>query len=308
MLCKGMVVVGTHDGTISFDASTSMPMRESRIVFTGIQYQNDMYIRPLNDISELNVTPEQRSFSLYMSSLDYKDSRNARYRYFLEGYDKNWNYVDDAQHSVNYSNLPAGGYTLKVQATGSNGKWGECERTIKVRVVPLFTETVWFKLIMAALAIGLIIGLVYAVIYLSKVRNMLQRRYSLLMKVDELSPKIPVTQKTREEEERDRIIHGTVEYISANISKSNILVDDLARNVGMSRSAYFTKLKEATGLSPTDFIRQFRIRYALKLLDKKDMAISEVAFMVGFADPKLFTKHFKAEMGMTPSQYLQNKD
>ena len=301
-----MMTVGTNDGTMSFDTSTSATISNGRIVFTGIQYQNNMDIRPLNDIQELTIEPDERSFALYMSSLDFRDIGNARYRYMLEGYDKHWNYVDDGQRSVNYSSLPAGDYTLKVQSTGSNGSWHSSERTIKVHVVPLFTETIWFKMALSLIILGIIAGLIYAVIYLRKVRNILQHRYSLLMKMDKLSPKKASSTKNSDEKGKDRIIHETVEYISDNIDNSSIPIDDIAAHLGMSRSSYYTRMKEATGLSPSDFIRQFRIRWALKLLDNKEMTISEVAFSCGYTDPKLFTKHFKAEMGMTPTQYLKN--
>lgn len=307
MLCGKLMTAGTHDGTVSFDTSMELSAKTGNVVFTGIQFQNDMNIRPLNDIRDLTVSPEQRSLSLYLSSLNYDDIRNVRYRYMLDGYDRHWNYVEDGRHAVNYSNLPAGDYTLRVQATDSNGTWSKDARTIEVHVTPLFTETVWFKMIILLLIAAAVAGMVYAIIYLSKVRKVLQHKYSLLMTVDELSPKVGKAQRMRPESDSDRIIKGTIEYLGANLAQSNILVDDIARSLGMSRTAYYTRIKEATGLPPSDFIRQFRIRHALKLLDRGDMGIAEVAFAVGFTDPKYFTKCFKAEMQMTPTQYVQSK-
>lgn len=299
------VTVGTSDGVLCFDSETQPLAVKSEIVFTGIQYQNDMDIRPVNDLNKLTITPEQRSFSLYLSSLDYEGCKNIRYRYFLEGYDKNWNYADDGQHAVNYSNLPAGQYKLKVEATDANGTWGECRREIEVNVTPLFTETIWFRLFLALLAVGAVVGMVYAIIYLNKVRHVLQKKYSLLMTVEEVAPKLDKSAKTKSMDSSDKIIRDTVEYVNSNISQSNILIDNIARHLGMSRTAYYTRIKETTSLSPSDFIRQLRIRHALQLLKQGDLPISEVAFKVGFTDPKYFTKCFKAEMEMTPSQYVQ---
>ena len=299
------ITVGTSNGYVCFDADITPLSPANKIVFTGIQYQNDMEIRPINDLKKLTIEPDQRSFSLYLSSLDYPNRKNIRFRYRLEGYDKSWNYADEGQHAVNYSNLPAGDYQLVVEATDANGTWGECHREIKVSVTPLFTETIWFRLFIAILVICAIIGMIYAIIYLSKMRRVLQKKYSLLMTVEEVTPKIEAVNKPKAVAETDKIIKDTVEYISQNITQSNILVDDLARHLGMSRTAYYTRIKETTGLSPSDFIRQLRIRHALKLLKKGDLPISEVAFKVGYTDPKYFTKCFKAEMEMTPSQYIQ---
>ena len=206
---------------------------------------------------------------------------------------------------MNYSNLPAGQYKLKVEATDANGTWGECRREIEVNVTPLFTETIWFRLFLALLAVGAVVGMVYAIIYLNKVRHVLQKKYSLLMTVEEVAPKPDKSAKTKSMDSSDKIIRDTVEYVNSNISQSNILIDNIARHLGMSRTAYYTRIKETTSLSPSDFIRHLRIRHALQLLKQGDLPISEVAFKVGFTDPKYFTKCFKAEMEMTPSQYVQ---
>ncbi len=305
MVNGDMITVGTSDGMLSFSANIKPSPARNGIFFTGIQYQNDMEIRPVNDLERLTVSPEQRSFSLYLSALDFENQKNIRYRYYLKGYDKNWNYADDGQHAVNYSGLPAGDYTLVVEATDANGTWGDCHREIEVSVTPLFTETIWFRLIILLLAIGAVIGMVYAIIYLNKMRHVLQKKYTLLMTVEEIAPQMEHTNKPKTDDGNEKIIKDTVEYITRNISQSNILIDDIARHLGMSRTAYYTRIKEATGLSPSDFIRQLRIRHALQLLGKGELSVSEVAFKVGFTDPKYFTKCFKAEMEMTPTQYIQ---
>ncbi len=302
---NGIITVGTSNGQLSFSTATKPSPSKNGIYFTGIQYQNDMEIRPINDLERLTIHPEQRSFSLYLSALDYENQKNIRYRYYLKGYDKNWNYADDGQHAVNYSSLPAGNYTLMVEATGANGTWGECHREIEVSVTPLFTETIWFRLFVLLLSVGAIIGMVYAIIYLNKMRHVLQKKYSLLMTIEEVAPQIEPKSKPKTNDGNEKIIKDTVEYITQNIEQSNILIDDIARHLGMSRTAYYTRIKETTGLSPSDFIRQLRIRQALQLLRKGDLSISEVAFKVGFTDPKYFTKCFKAEMEMTPTQYIQ---
>ena len=75
----------------------------------------------------------------------------------------------------------------------------------------------------------------------------------------------------------------------------------------MSRTAYYNKMKQLTGLSPVNFIKQMRIKQALKFLEDDTLSISEIAYMVGFTDPKYFSRSFKAEMDMTPTQYIEKK-
>ena len=178
-------------------------------------------------------------------------------------------------------------------------------------IIPLFTETVWFKVIIILLLICLFLGMAYAIVYLSRVRHLLQRKYSLLMSVDEFSRDIRIE---NDEEERQRIAESEQEFMKKsiaffedNIGNRGFVVEDLARHLGMSRTAYYNKMKSITGLSPIDFIKQMRIRKALRLMDDASLSITDIAYKVGFSDPKYFSKCFKAEMGMTPTQYIAQR-
>lgn len=305
----GRIIVGTRTGILSFSSSlcgkSSVP---GKLVFTGIQYTNDMNIRPLNDIDSLVVSPERRSFSLYVSALDFGGISPIRFRYRLEGYSEGWNYTIENQHSVNYNNLPPGNYRLIVETTDESGMWGAASRQISVVVTPRFVETPYFRIIVTVLILGFVMALMYAVVYLSRIRKSLQRKYSLLMTVDELTTDIKHKEKIFLKEEADKsFLQANISYLEANISKDGLAVENFARHLGMSRTAYYNRMKELTGLSPIEFIRQIRIKKALRLMDDGETSIMEVAYKTGFNDPKYFSRCFKAEMGMSPTAYLNAK-
>lgn len=130
------------------------------------------------------------------------------------------------------------------------------------------------------------------------------------MTIDRLSKDYTNTSNKQEtdKEEKDRLfIEKSVAFLNENISNSTLLVEDLAQHLGMSRTAYYNKMKQLTGLSPVNFIKQMRIKQALKFLEDDTLSISEIAYMVGFTDPKYFSRSFKAEMDMTPTQYIEKK-
>lgn len=304
------ITFGTSEGTLTFNANDVRTTRgRQNIVFTGIQYQNDMSIHPLNDIRELTISPDERSFSLYMSSLDCMNNGETRYRYILEGYDNGWNYTDEHQHSANYTGIPDGDYTLRVEAAGADGVWNSNERTLAIHVTPLFTETIWFKMLVCIIVMAIFAAMVYAIIYLNRMRRIVQNKYSLLMTIDS----IPAKNKEEERQETDgkddtqEFIRQSVEFFNSNIANKNLVIEDFARHLNMSRTAYYNKMKAATGLSPVDFIKQMRIKTALKLLDEGKLSVTDVAYRTGFSDPKYFARCFKAEMDMTPTQYLNGK-
>ena len=71
----------------------------------------------------------------------------------------------------------------------------------------------------------------------------------------------------------------------------------------MSRSPFYKRLKNLSGLSPNEFIRMVRMKHAVQLLTKSDKNISEIAYEVGFSSPKYFRLCFKEQFGVTPSEF-----
>ena len=77
--------------------------------------------------------------------------------------------------------------------------------------------------------------------------------------------------------------------------------------MGVSKSMLYRKIKSLTGMTTSDFIKDIRLKYACKLLNDKPVSISEVAYAVGFSQPKYFTVCFQKKYGLTPSEYINNQ-
>jgi signal transduction histidine kinase/DNA-binding response OmpR family regulator len=88
-------------------------------------------------------------------------------------------------------------------------------------------------------------------------------------------------------------------------SNGELYMDELAMELGFSRSSLYRKVKALTGLSINQFSRKIRIRHAAHLIQESDLNISEVAFDMGFNDLKYFRTCFKEEMGVLPSEIKQ---
>ena len=104
----------------------------------------------------------------------------------------------------------------------------------------------------------------------------------------------------------DATTEKIVNFITANISNPDMKIDDIASAMGMSRSVLYGKIKNAVGMTPVDFVRHIRIMRATELLCQTDDTLSSIAYSVGFSDPKYFSKVFKKEMGIIPSEYREN--
>ncbi|WP_437921829.1 two-component regulator propeller domain-containing protein [Sphingobacterium sp. LRF_L2] len=103
---------------------------------------NDYVDYPLSAIDALEIPYDNAILSFSFAALEYSFPDKIRYSYFLEGWDKDWNYVDK-QRSAHYSHLKEGTYTLRIRSTDANGKWNSVERLIKIRVLPPWWRSLW---------------------------------------------------------------------------------------------------------------------------------------------------------------------
>ena len=102
----------------------------------------------------------------------------------------------------------------------------------------------------------------------------------------------------------EQFIRKALDIVEQNIADSDFSVETLAEHVAMSRSTLYKKLMAITGQGPSEFIRTIRIKRGKALLETSQMQVTEIAYAVGFTTVKSFTMNFKAEYGMTPSEFL----
>jgi DNA-binding response OmpR family regulator len=105
----------------------------------------------------------------------------------------------------------------------------------------------------------------------------------------------------------EKLIAKAIAEVEKNMANADFSVEDLSHELGMSRVHLYKKLLSLTGKSPLEFIRTVRLKRAAQLLEKSQLTVSEVAYQVGFNNPKYFTKYFKEEFQVLPSQYAAQK-
>ena len=96
-----------------------------------------------------------------------------------------------------------------------------------------------------------------------------------------------------------------MKFIEEHIDDDGLRIDDMAEAVNMGRTMFYENVRRIVGLSPSDFLRQVRMQRARQLIVKSRQSVAQIAYSVGFTDPKYFTKCFKKDTGMTPSEYKE---
>lgn len=144
---------------------------------------------------------------------------------------------------------------------------------------------------------------------LLRIQNILNTRkkykaqFSLTMNTDDLGI---------EPESRDqKFVKTALSLMSTNYGKSDYDLDSFVKDMGYSKTLVNKKMQDLTGQSIGQFMRNYRLNMAQEILtnsaDKEQINISEVAYKVGFNDPKYFTRCFKEYTGVLPSTLLSNK-
>jgi DNA-binding response OmpR family regulator len=101
----------------------------------------------------------------------------------------------------------------------------------------------------------------------------------------------------------EKLIQKAVKVVEDNMGDSDFSVEKFSRELGMSRVHLYKKLLSLTGKSPIEFIRTIRLQRAAQLLQKSQLSVSEIAYKVGFNNPKYFSKYFKDQFNILPSAY-----
>ena len=102
----------------------------------------------------------------------------------------------------------------------------------------------------------------------------------------------------------DKLLERVMTVINSNIGNSDLSVDRIADEVGISRVHLHRKMKELTGQTPHDFIRNIRLKKAATLLSSGDMNVSEVMYACGFSNAASFSTVFKKLYGLSPREYM----
>lgn len=144
-------------------------------------------------------------------------------------------------------------------------------------------------------------------ILISRIRNLLEFRGTIeetFKKRIHIEPGDIEVEPAQTEED---FIRQAVEMLEKNIANADFSVDEWSRELGLSRTTLYKKVLSATGSTPIGFIRSFRMKRAAQLLEKTQHNVAEVAYMVGFNNPKYFARYFKEIYGKLPSLYQAEK-
>ena len=264
--------------------------------------------------------------------MSYLQPSDIVYSYWLEGFDEDWNGAGNHQ-SVTYTNLAPGTYTLHVKAMTNDGMESE-DATLRIVITPPFYWNTPAKLLYLLLIIAALFFFVRHLLRKKERKHVAEIRELNVQKEQEIQEiniqkeqeiqelniqkeqEIQEINIQKEQEVHDaRIRFMTItdkdhefldkmeEVIEQNFSNSELTVDYLASELGVSRSGLFAKTKALADVTPNEMIQVIRLKHAASLLLSGNYRVNEVCYMVGFSSPSYFAKCFQKQYGCTPAKY-----
>lgn len=146
----------------------------------------------------------------------------------------------------------------------------------------------------------------YDVSYLEvRIKQLLQSREKIKERVKQeliVNPKeVKITSAD------DVFLANLMNKLEENLSDETLSIDSLAESLNISRSALYRRINNISGLSPSDFIKNIRLKRAAQLLETASFTVAEVSYKVGFQDTRYFSTCFKKQYGISPKAYAMKK-
>ena len=337
---KGKIYLGTDEGLMAVTGVNHAVHNLARLRFTELLVDNqpvfagsDYLDDDISIAKRLCIHESDKSFTIFFSALNYGSESQGVYLYRMKGYENDWVQLKPGQHSVRYSTLPAGSYQFEVKYIPSFDSDKEQVISVDIKVTPYFWKSWWFVSLMV---IAFIAFLLY--IYTSRLEKMrereveelyrpieaalkdsdepgkLQSRIQMILEnqkryQDSQKKSIEADKKQVAEKERP-FMDIVMEVMEKNYDNSEFGVQELADEMRMNRSVLSKMLNAEAGQPTAQFIRNYRLDIAKKMITEKvaNRNITEIAYRVGFNDPKYFTRCFTKQYGVSPSSYKDSLD
>ena len=336
----GIIYLGSVDGLIEVRGENNSSPTSPRLTFTRLTVDHqevtaadgDMLDADISQARRIRLHESNRSMTIDFSSLTFDDDIYGHYSYRMKGFDDEWIPLKAGEHSVRYTGLRPGSYTFEVRYTSEADGKHDSAISIDVDVAPYFWRSWWFSLLVLLLiAAGgwwfyrwrmtiwrqretekLMAPIVKLLNETDTPPDQLQSRIQTIVEGqirlrDSFHRTVEEDRQQVAKQHQKSLMEQASDVMEKHYMDSEFGIAEFADAMGMSRSLLSKRLHAEAGVSTGQFIRQYRLNVARHLIMEHpvDRNITEIAYRVGFNDPKYFTRCFTRYYGYSPSAYRE---
>jgi AraC-like DNA-binding protein len=335
-LPNGDIIYGTVDGAVIINPKNITRLNyQARLTIKGVRVHDDAdaeykdldkFRRKIAEgllMGKIKLSYNQRSFDILFESINMRNYFDVAYQYKMEGME--WSQVI-TQQFLGFENLEPGKHILYIRSISKTSGIALDERKITIYIGQPWWNSWWMWCIYIILLVLTFQGLWWMYNLHNKYLRLMMEKVALPeekshspLPTENGAPshdgKSPLKEDSESQETADNEADSEpvktegVEFVGMatkltldNLKDTDFTIDDLCREMGMSRTLFYVKLKTYTGKSPQDFVRAIRLEKAANLL-RQGRSVTEVSVLTGFDNPKYFSTVFKKYFGVSPSKY-----
>lgn len=302
-LANGNILFGTIDGYYEVDqkklSTSNASMLKLRITdfYLGTEVQSprltDFYDYYVPEAKKVHIPDDITRFGFRFAALNYQLQHRIHYQYMLEGYDDDWVNADQ-NRIARYVDVPAGTYTFKVKAFLIDSPDNFDLREIEVTVpAPFFLSqrSIWLYMGIGAL-------LIICIMFWSQSRIKKRHRKARQQAADR-------EQAMLHREEDQKFMTLLNEWMNDHYTERRIDANEILKMLNLSLADFEDNIKRLTGLTPKEYIYDYRLNKSLTFLTDTEADVDVIASQVGFRDAEMFVRLFHEKYGMLPNEYRQ---
>ncbi len=282
----------SQDGDLYFNTTAGIlyfnPQEISNSNFVPELIINAFYIsgirHALTDGQPVHVQPTD-GIRAQFAAVDLTAPEQVLYSYKLDGRDKEWTHLGH-QATISIPPLRPGKYTLRIRSTNGNGLEVDNERAIVIQVRNTFLHSGWSVLLLLTAAAVIVF------LFARKGRR----------KTDVTETAEDPLLKGLHGDDR-RFVEEFRSFLDGHLDDGALDVPQMCEAMSVSRSVLFEKCRTLLDTTPAIYLRGLRLERAKTLIREGGRTMAEISYAVGFNDPHYFSRIFKQEFGMTPTEY-----
>lgn len=321
----GDIIFGSTTGAVIIHPENVQPVNYTARLFilqvsSAIDEDNlhtEAFFKSLRD-GQLRLLYRQRTFDLWFESVNMRNHFDIAYRYKID--EGEWSQPTDQQY-IHFVSMEPGRHQLTLQCISRTSGTVIDTLELTITIAQPWWNSWWMWCVYACLILLAFYGVwrVYELQekYMRLSIDYLQIREAqpqtespkeikdapIKSQIQTLEPEdVPSCNEKSDGEMVKLFVDKATKLIVENMSNSAFTIDCLCREMAMSRTLFYVKLKTYTGKSPQDFIRVIRLERAAALL-RNGRSVTDAAALTGFDNPKYFSTVFKKYFGVSPSKY-----
>ena len=291
---NGHFVLGSVEGAVEFGIGVFRPSTSTcrlRLCDLQILGESDPVPRLMEQLEQsghIDLTYRQRSLSLRATAVNYNYTPAYLYTWRLADEDTVWS-RPVPQGNILLRRLSPGDHRLQVRVLSSEDRR---EVLDEMEVVLCVARPLWMGLYLW-LPLLLLGGGLLLYRHLHRRKRLATREAASGVEEPSQNPG------------ESRFLAEVQQVVDEHLADTDYNIDTLCSQMCMSRTSFYNKMKQLTGMPPADYVRQRRLQQAARLLVTRQYSITEVADLAGFSDAKYFREVFKKHYGVSPSQYAK---